>query len=68
MLKNMLSVEGVQPLNKIEQKSIKGGRKLMSISDNLEDEVDCYEHYHFCDGAHPSDYEAFAQCMESCGC
>ena len=47
-------------LSKEAQKSLNGGARLTQ-------ETDCYSHFTFCNEAHPSSYDAFAECMDSCG-
>ena len=62
MLKNISSLGTT--LKKIDQQSVIGGRAVLThVGD-----TDCASHYTFCDNAHPTDYNAFAECMESCGC
>lgn len=65
MLKNILSLGTT--LKKDEQQSVIGGRSNV-LMDTGDGETDCASHYTFCDEAHPTDHNAFVQCMESCGC
>ena len=45
-------------LNKSTQESIKGGNPS----------TDCMSHRIFCDNAHPTDNNAFWDCVDSCNC